>query len=289
MLISRTELDYEFRGPGFDLKNENDRLFLGWVMDQFLYGEVTGIQCGHWLYRAPTLHAAAFLARQASEELSHVKRILRIQTLLEVRSQPAHRAVRFLSTGMMGGTWGEHVALEMALGEGLVLSVFYALSRLIPHPEIKNLIESAIVDEEKHVEFGERETALWLKRFPADRKLFLASAVLQSIALRKLKSFVLKKLPADHPVLKQFPDFYDFVVARFEERVLKLGLTEKPIREMGFFEKGLLLATLPFRARITRFFRPKKLLTSIYLNDPWIVRGEPGVVLDVEEGVSFKR
>lgn len=285
MLISRDALDYVFQGPGFDLKSENDRHFLGWVMDQFLYGEVTGIQCGHWLYHAPTLHAASFLARQAAEELSHVKRILKIQSLLGVSSNPAHPAVRFLSTGMMGGTWGEHVALEMALGEGLVLSVFYALARLIPHPEIRALIESAIVDEEKHVAFGERETNLWLKRFPEDRKLFLSQALLQILALKKLKRFIFKKLPENHPVLEQFPAFYDFVVARFEERVMKLGLIDRSIAEIGFFEKMGLLVSLPIRARIARWTRPKKLLTSTYLDDPWVSKR-----LDTDDdGGAFSR
>lgn len=288
MLISRKDLDYEFKAAGFDLGLESDRAFLGWVMDQFLYGEVTGIQCGHWLYHAPTLQAASFLSRQASEELSHVKRIIRIQQILKTKSEPAHPAIRFLSTGMMGGTWGEHVALEMALGEGLVLSVFYALSRLIPNAEIKSLIESAIVDEEKHVEFGEKETEAWLKRYPSDRKLFLASALLQALALKKIKKFVFKKLPKEHPVLKEFPDFYDFVISQFELRAIRLGLTDRPFREIGTFECLLLIGSLPFRSRIARWTRPRRLLTSTYLEDPWVLRPVVGATAD-EDGAVLKR
>ena len=127
MLISRQELTYDFNGAAFDLEKAGDRALLAWIFNQFLYGEVTGIQCGHWLYRAPHLNAAAFLAKQAGEELSHVRKFLRILSLLGEKPDTAHSAVRFLSTGMMGGIWGEHVAIEMALGEGLVLGVFYAL------------------------------------------------------------------------------------------------------------------------------------------------------------------
>src|SRR5690606_21245675 len=108
-------------GAQFELPR--DRELLAWIFNQFLYGEVTGIQCGYWLYRAPHLSAASFLARQATEELSHVRRFLRILSLLGAEPKAAHRVIRFLSTGMMGGSWGEHVALEMALGEGLVLNV----------------------------------------------------------------------------------------------------------------------------------------------------------------------
>src|SRR5206468_691495 len=127
MLVSREERRFSFQGGKFDLSDAKDRRFLGWVLDQFLYGEVTGIQCGYWLYRAPHLNAAAFLAKQASEELSHVRRVLRIFSLLGEVPAKAHWAIRFLSTGMMGSSWGEHVTIEMALGEGLVLNIFYAL------------------------------------------------------------------------------------------------------------------------------------------------------------------
>src|SRR5689334_21450481 len=137
MLLSRDEIRFDFQGAQFDLSAPTDRKLLGWIFDQFLYGEVTGIQCGHWLYHAPHFAAAAFLAKQAGEELSHVRRILRIFSLLGEKPKRAHPAIRFLSTGMMGSTWGEHVALEMALGEGLVLGVFYAMAETIVQPEIR--------------------------------------------------------------------------------------------------------------------------------------------------------
>ncbi len=124
MLVSRDELRFDFKGASFDLRSEKDLKLLGWIFNQFLYGEVTGIQCGYWLYRAPHLNAAAFLAKQAGEEISHVRRVLRVLSLLGQTPSQASRAIQFLSTGMMGGTWAEHVILEMALGEGLVLGVF---------------------------------------------------------------------------------------------------------------------------------------------------------------------
>src|SRR4051794_2204621 len=155
MLVPKQELRFDWQGAGFDLSRPEERKLLAWVFNQFLYGEVTGIQCGHWLYRAPSLRAASFLAKQAGEELSHVRKILRIFSLLGERPGRAHPAIVFLSTGMMGGSWGEHVALEMAIGEGLVLGVFYAMADTIPHPEIRKILEQAVGEEERHVEFGE--------------------------------------------------------------------------------------------------------------------------------------
>ena len=115
MLVSRDELNFDFNGAQFDLATKDDRKLLAWIFAQFLYGEASGIQCGYWLYRAPHFNAATFLAEQAGEELSHFRRILRIFSILGERPSRAHWAVRFMASGMIGGSWGEHVAIEMAL------------------------------------------------------------------------------------------------------------------------------------------------------------------------------
>ena len=278
MLISREELRYDFGGATFNMDNPDDRALLGWIFDQFLYGEVTGIQCGHWLYHAPHLSAASFLARQATEELSHVRRILRILSILGQKPGPAHPAVRFLSTGMMGGSWGEHVMLEMALGEGLVLGVFYALAETVSDPEIKKILETASAEEEKHVEFGERETINWLKSHPGDRPLLLGQALLQIKGMQWMKRFVLKRLAvgprASHPVLRQFSEFYDHSLKQFEVRVARLGLSAIPIAQIGHFQKIVLFGLLPLRKLRSRIFGrfngQRRLLTDTYLNDPWL-------------------
>ncbi len=281
MLIQREELRYDFRGAQFDLAKAGDRKLLGWIFNQFLYGEVTGIQCGYWLYRAPHLNAAAFLAKQAGEEISHVKRVVRILELLGEKPGPAHPAIRFLSTGMMGGLWGEHVAIEMALGEGLVLSVFYAMAETIGHPEIHKILETAVQDEERHVSFGERETQAWLKAHPEGRKLLLAQAVLQSWVLRHLRGFLVKRLfreiDPEHPVLKQFGGFFDHVLDKLDLRIHRLGISDRPVARMTRFEKLRLIASLPIRKVFHKLTHRRALLTSIYLSDPVIQKGDSGV------------
>ena len=129
MLLERHEMTYYFGDARLVLPR--DRELLRFVMSQFLYGEVTGIQCGHWLYHAPDLEAARFFARQSVEELTHVAHIRRIFDLLETTPEPPHRAIRFLATGFTGASFAEHVALEMAQVEGFVLMVFVALAILI--------------------------------------------------------------------------------------------------------------------------------------------------------------
>lgn len=272
MLIAREELRFDFKGAAFDLAQASDRQLLAWIFNQFLYGEVTGIQCGHWLYRAPSLAAASFLAKQAGEELSHVRKILRIFSLLGEKPGSAHPAIVFLATGMMGGSWGEHVALEMALGEGLVLGVFYSMADTIPDPEIKKILEHALVEEERHVEFGERETLAWVHAYPSSQKLLLGLALVQVIALKSLRRFIvarlLKTYGADHPVLGQFGAFYDHTMRFLELRIERLGLSSVPLKELGLGQKLSLLALLPFRKLSARFVFKQPLLTASYLRDP---------------------
>lgn len=264
---------YSFGSARFG-NTEQERQFLGWTFNQFLYGEVTGIQCGYWLYRAPHFRAATFLARQAQEELSHCKRMIRILEVLGSPPAPAHPAVRFLTTGMMGGSWGEHVAIEMALGEGLVLSVFKALEATIDQPEIKKILQSALVEEERHVTFGETETAEWVKKHPRDRKHIMGLVLFQYTALKWLKSFVAKKtiraLPEGHPVLSQFDAFYEHTLKEYEERMMKIGLCSKPFSQITFLERVDLLALLPLRKLASRLRGKGKLLTETYLKDAFL-------------------
>ena len=97
MLLSRAEMTLGFGGE--KLEPERDREILRFIFNQFLYGEVTGIQVGQWLYDAPDLESARFLAKQAIEELQHVGNFLRIQHMLGLharqrapaRALPRHR------------------------------------------------------------------------------------------------------------------------------------------------------------------------------------------------------
>src|SRR3954463_12333873 len=168
MLLSRQEMTFDFGGAR--LVASRDRQILGWMMNQFLYGEVTGIQCGHWLYDAPDLDAARFFSRQAVEEFQHVENFLRILEHLGEAPAPAHPMVRFLTSGMMPSTFEEHVCLEMALGEGLGLVALYGVIDTIEHEGIRAILLRAVKQEERHVEFGERRTMAAIASRPALRR-----------------------------------------------------------------------------------------------------------------------
>jgi hypothetical protein len=136
VLLTREEQTYDFGGARFDLQRDRD--VLAWIFSQFLFGEVTGVQVGEWLARAPDFDAAQFLGRQANEEMAHVKLFLRILRSLEAEPQPPHPALKFLATDFAGGTFVEHTCLEMALGEGFVLMAIYALIDTLPESEIRS-------------------------------------------------------------------------------------------------------------------------------------------------------
>ena len=272
MLLSREEMTFDWRGARLD--PVRDRAVLGWMMNQFLYGEVTGIQCGHWLYAAPDLDSARFFARQAVEEFQHVDNFLRILDLLGEKPAPPHPLVRFLSSGMMPGSFEEHVCLEMAMGEGFVLLALYGVIDTVDHPEIREILVRAVRQEERHVDFGERRTVLAVRRRAGLRRRLLGLSLVSTWAVRRLGRFLQRKLPPDHPVLARLPEFLEFAVDCGELRLRRMGIVEGPAADLSALRKagavalayGAGLAALPLR------LLPRRRLTDTYLRDPAVAR-----------------
>ncbi|MDH5672484.1 MAG: ferritin-like domain-containing protein [Myxococcales bacterium] len=284
MLLTREEMSLDFGGHRLD--PAADREILAWIMNQFLYGEVTGIQIGQWLYDAPDLSAARFLAKQAIEELQHVGNMVSIMGMLELTPQPAHPVVRMLATGMMGGSWAEHVATEMALGEGFVLMAFYAVIDTLDHPESVAILERAVRQEESHVDFGECQTMALIAGDEALRKRLLGLSLVWMWGVRRLAGFMQSRLP-DHPVLERLPDFLALCLQCAETRLLRMGVLEQPLSELSSASRAALVASayahkggestlrlLTSPARLLPFVGKRRRLTDTYLNDP-VVR-EPG-------------
>jgi bacterioferritin (cytochrome b1) len=280
MLLTREEMTFEFAGAKLDPTRDKD--LLEWMFNQFLYGEITGIQCGHWLYDAPDVEAARFLARQSLEEMQHVDNFLRIMTMLGLQPKPAHPAVRFLATGMMGGSWAEHVALEMAQGEGFVLQAFYAVIDTLDHKPSVDILRRAVKQEERHVEFGEQQTAKAIEGRPWLRRRLLGLSLVSMWGVRRLTAFMKKRLPADHVVLSHLPAFLEHANHCAELRLRRIGVLDRPLAEVSGAKRALLVAeayggklagslgslvTLPLR--LLPWFR-KKRLTDTYLADPHI-------------------
>jgi hypothetical protein len=265
MLIPRQALHYDFHGARFRLPR--DAAILGWIWDQFLYGEVTGIQCGHWLYAAPTLEAAAFFARQATEELAHVRVFLRLHALLGTRPGPAHPVVRWLSTGSMGRDFAEHVCTEMAVGEGMVLTVFQALIDTIDEPAIVRLLEGAARQEERHVAFGEQQTRALVRENPSLANVLLGMNLLSLLALPRLARHLQRRLGTEHEVLCQARAFLAHVVAVTELRLQRMGLLTGSLSQLGRLRWAWLVVRAQLHRQRARLVRTRR-LTDTYLSDP---------------------
>jgi len=282
MLLTRAEMSFDFEGARLDPVRDKD--LVEWILNQFLYGEMTGIQVGHWLFRAPDVAAAKFLARQSLEEMQHVDNFLRMLRMMDMKPRPAHPLVRFLSTGMMGGSWAEHVCLEMAAGEGFVLVAFYAIIDTLDHQPSIDILRRAVKQEERHVEFGEQQTMRAIQGRAGRRRRLTGLHLVSLWAVRRLARFIQKRLPADHPVLRHMTAFLDHTSGCAEQRMERMGLIDRPLAAMSGARKALLVAeayaaklpgalislvTLPFRL-IAAPFRRRKPLTDTYLDDPYV-------------------
>lgn len=271
MLITREEASFDFGGARFDL--ERDRDVLAWIFSQYLYGEVTGVQVGHWLEIAPDFDAAQFLARQANEEMAHVKLFLRILDSLGATPQPPHRALSFLATDFAGATFEEHCLLEMAVGEGFVLTAIYAFIDTLPDGEIRTLMTGLARQEEGHVNFGEEQTLKALARRPGSARHLLGLTLVAMLGVRAIARYTGKRY-GDHPVLKQMPAFLAHANAVTELRLRRLGIIDKPLASLGRGQRAGLMAKAG-ASRYARAFNPLRRkplpLTKTYLDDPSIM------------------
>jgi len=281
VLLTRDEMTFDFRGGKLD--PVRDREILEWMMNQFLYGEMTGIQVGHWLYDAPDYDAARFLARQSLEEMQHVDNFLRIMKMLGCAPKPPHGLVKFLATGMMGGSWAEHVALEMAQGEGFVLMAFYAMIDSLDHKPSVDILRRAVKQEERHVEFGELQTMKAIEGRGWLRRRLLGLSLVSMWGVTRLAGFMHKRLPADHPVLTRMPEFLALTNRCAETRLRRMGLLDRPLAELGRGKRAALVAEayggkllgalgslITFPLRILPFWPKRKRLTDTYLADPHV-------------------
>jgi bacterioferritin (cytochrome b1) len=272
MLLTREEMTFDFGGARLD--PQRDRKVLAWMMNQFLYGEVTGIQCGHWLYGAPDVDAARFFSRQAVEEFQHVDNFVRILELLGEQPGPAHPMVRFLTSGMMPGSFEEHVCLEMAIGEGLVLMALYGVIDTIDQQEIRAILERAVKQEERHVDFGERRTMEALRAKPSLRRRLLGLSLVSLWAVRRLGGFMKKRLGPEHPVMSRLPEFLEFTVQCAETRLVRMGVLEQPLSQMSALSRAGAIAAAYSASLLRAPLRllPRKRLTETYLRDPALKR-----------------
>ena len=102
--------------------------------------------------------------------------------------------------------------------------------------------------------------------------------------VRRLANFMEKRLPADHELLKHLPAFLAKSNECAEKRLLRIGLLDRPLAELGRTKRALLVAeayggkllgalgalvTAPLKL-LPGFPGKKKRLTDTYLQDPHV-------------------
>ena len=187
--------------------------------------------------------------------------------------------MRHLATGRMPDTWAEHVCLEMALGEGLVLMAFYALIDTVDHPKIVDLLTKAARQEVRHVAFGEDRTLELVRARPAVRRRLLGPAVTSLLLVRALARPLRRRFAEGAPVLRQLPAFVDAVARSGELRLQRLGLLRAPLSEtpmplgaarvLASYAEG---AAASLVRRPLSLLRPARPLTARYMADPEVRR-----------------
>lgn len=270
MLLTREEMGFDFKGAKFD--RAKDRDLLAWIASQFLYGEVTGIQVGHWILHAPDVESAKFLARQCIEELQHVDVFMEFFKWLDARPVKVHPVVKFLSSE--SDDWEEHCALEMAQGEGFVLMIFYAIIACIDDEKLANRLDAAARQEEGHVEFGEQQTMKALAKNPKLRKRLLGLHLLSLWVVKRFEKWIAKRVDQDHPVMRQIPEYLTRIIETTDLRLQRMGMTSKPLSEYGRVESFMHISGAVTRKVLRKFafwrwFR-KKRLTHTYLRDEYL-------------------
>ena len=270
MLLTREEMAFDFKGAKFD--RVKDRDLLAWIASQFLYGEVTGIQVGHWILHAPDVESAKFLARQCIEELQHVDVFMEFFKWLGARPVKVHPVVRFLSAE--SDDWFEHCALEMAQGEGFVLMIFYAIIACIDDEKLAKRLDAAARQEEGHVDFGEQQTMKALARNPRLRRRLLGLHLLSLWVVKRFEKWIAKRVDQDHPVMRQLPAYLKKIIETTDTRLQRIGMTSKPLAEYGRLETFGLVCSAVTRKILRklafwRWFR-KKRLTHTYMHDQYL-------------------
>jgi hypothetical protein len=175
-----------------------------------------------------------------------------------------------MATGSMGTDYAEHVATEMAVGEGLVLTIFYALIDTIEDKRVVRILASAARQEERHVAFGERQTRRLVEQNPRLASSLLGLNLASILAMDRLAGYVSRRLGREHEVLRQAPAFLEHLVAILELRMQRMGILSGRISQIKPLARLWLIASAYLRHWLAKLNPRRKLLTRTYLDDPSI-------------------
>jgi hypothetical protein len=116
-----------------------------------------------------------------------------------------------------------------------------------------------------------------LAKDPSVRTRLLGQAVVTSLAVARVESYMKKHLPQDHPVLRQLPEFTRHSLRMMELRLMRIGLIDAPLSSLSVATRARLVAAAFASKAVSGVLktalgpfgyakRPR--LTESYLSDP---------------------
>jgi hypothetical protein len=190
----------------------------------------------------------------------------------------------------------------MAQGEGFVLQAFYAVIDTLDHKPSVDILRRAVKQEERHVEFGEQQTAKAIEGKGWLRRRLLGLSLVSMWGVRRLARYMENRLPTaggagsgparphgqahgdshgpGHDVMKHLPAFLEHANVCAELRLRRIGVLDRPLTELSAAKRALLVAEayggkllgglvslVTFPLRMLPLWPKKKRLTDTYLRD----------------------
>ena len=130
----------------------------------------------------------------------------------------------------------------MAQGEGFVLQAFYAVIDTLDHKPTVDILKRAVKQEERHVEFGEQQTAKAIEGKPWLRRRILGLSLVSMWGVRRIAKYMEKRLPPGHVVMSHLPAFLEHANQCADTRLRRIGVLDRPLAELSGATRALLVA-----------------------------------------------
>ena len=167
-VVKRLELESKKIKVDYRFDLSEDAIYLDWIFQQFVEGEMTGLIEGSALQKAPTLSDSNFLACQVQDEIKHAqiyfKQMNRLRKDYQYEPLKMPSLLKASVKPISGRLWQEHVFLDKAIGELYVLYVMIALKQALGDSRLAKALDNIAKDEIQHIHFGETQTQKYVEK-----------------------------------------------------------------------------------------------------------------------------
>ena len=167
-VVKRLELESKKIKVDYRFDLREDAVYLDWIFQQFVEGEMTGLIEGSALQKAPTLSDSNFLACQVQDEIKHAliyfKQVNRLRKDYQYKPLKFSSFLKALVKPVSGRLWQEHVFLDKVMGELYVLYVMIALKQALGDSRLAKALDNIAKDEVQHIHFGETQTQKYVEK-----------------------------------------------------------------------------------------------------------------------------